>query len=187
MSDDSISIVKNGFSDWVKKVLDPNNIQGALSRGVYPLYQQFQTQRFQTENASEGSTWVPLQDKYQKYKLRRYGGGNKRATKKDPRTQWQSWPGSGSKMLIGTGTLAGAVVGPSQGNPFNSQGIGAHQALFTSTSMTININTSGLNAEGKKFVYPPFVNNKRPFMEFSTDHIQQMKDAVAQFMIGKKS
>lgn len=184
---DPISIVKNSFSAWVKKTLDPQNIQGALVRGVYPLYQQFQTQRFQTENASEGSTWDPLDFKYAQYKLKRYGGGAKRATKKDPRTQWQSWPGGGSKTLIGTGTLAGAIVGPSQGNPFSSQGIGAHQALFTSTSMTININTSGLNAEGKKFVYPPFVNQKRPIMKFSTDHIQQMKSVLAQFMIGTKS
>lgn len=183
---DPLTLVQNGFQSWVKKVLDPNNIQGALARGVYPLYQQFQTQRFQTENASEGTAWVSLEPKYAQYKLKRYGGGKKRPSKKDPRDQWQSWPGAGRKMLIGTGTLAGAVIGPSRGNPFNSSGISAHSALFTSTSMTIQVNTGGLNAEGRKFVYPPFVNQKRPIMEFSTDHLNQMKAAILQFL-GKKS
>lgn len=183
--DTGVVVEKNDFSKWVKKVLNPANMQGALAR-VYPLYQKFQVERFQTENASEGASWPSLNPKYKEYKLKRYGGGAKRPTKQDPRSNWASWPGGGRKMLIGTGTLAGAVVGPSSSNPFNQTGISAHRVLFSQNTMTISINSSGQNAEGKPFVYPQMVNKVRPFMKFSDDHIAQMKAVVSQFIIGKK-
>lgn len=181
-----VTAVRDDFAKWVKKVLSPVNKQGALAR-AYTVYQTLQVKRFQTENASEGMSWPALNPKYKAYKLKRYGGGAKKPTQKDPRTEWASWPGNGRKMLIGTGTLAGAVVGPSQGNPFDQSGISSHQVLFTQNTMTVTISTSGVNAEGKPFVYPQYVNEKRPFMVFSDEHLQQMKDTVAQFMIGGAS
>lgn len=177
--------VRNDFDRWVKKTLSPENMQGGLAR-VYAMYQKFQVQRFQTENASEGTLWPALNADYAAYKIKRYGGGPKRPTEKDPRTQWASWPGGGRKMLIGTGTLAGAVVGPAKDNPFNANGISAHQAIFGKNTMTITISSSGLNAEGKPFFYPQYVNEKRPFMKFSDASLEKMKKELAKFIIGKK-
>ena len=86
-------------------------------------------------------------------------------------------------MLIGTSTLAGAVIGPNSNNPFDQSGIGAHQATFTNTGMQITINQTGTNAEGEPFVYPSIVNEKRPIMQFSDVHIQEMKDTLAKFLL----
>ena len=183
MDSTGISLVSDPYSKWVKKTLDPNNMQGGIAR-IYAMYQALQANRFQTENASEGSVWPDLNEDYKEYKLKRYGGGKKRPTKKDPRTQWASWPGGGRKMLIGTGTLAGAVIGPSKGNPFDQSGIFAHNVLFTSNSLMVTISSSGINAEGKPFNYPQYVNEKRPFMKFSSDSIDQMKQALSQFILG---
>lgn len=176
----SMTEVKNDFIKWIAQILNPSNKQGAIAR-MYPLYQQLQLQRFMTENESEGAQWLPLNDAYKKYKLKRYGGGSKRPTKANPATQWKTWPGNGSKMLIGTGTLAGAVIGPGNENPFDQSGIAAHQVLFTNTSMTVTINNSGQNAEGHPFVYASYVNEKRPFMKFSDDHIAQMKTTIESY------
>src|ERR1700744_4257124 len=181
----NIQIVENDLQSWIKNALNGENMAGALRRAVYPMYQQLQMNRFQTQNGSEGTSWAPLNEKYRLYKLKRYGGGKKRPTKKNPATEWKSWPGNGTKMLIGTGTLAGAVIGPTStsGNPFSQAGIEAHQALFTDTSMIITINSSGVNAENHPFVYAKYVNEKRNFMSFSDDSIQAMKDALANFII----
>ncbi len=184
----NMEVVQNDFEKWRIKALSADNMSGALARAVYPMYQQLQMNRFQTQNASEGASWQPLNETYRKYKLRRYGGGKKRPSKKNPATEWKSWPGNGTKMLIGTGTLAGAVIGPGlQGNPFPPQGIAAHQRLITGKTMIITINESGANAENHPFVYAKYVNLKRNFMTFSDDSIAQMKQALIQFLIGKTS
>lgn len=142
------------------------SFKGAAAR-IYKLYQKFQTERFQTQNASEGGEWEQLTDVYKKSKLKRF----------------QTYPGNGTKMLIATGTLAGSVIGP--GAPFATEGISAHRAIFTDTYMQISIDTSGSNAQGKKFDYPKYVNEKRPFMKFSQNHIDQMKTLLQKYVVGE--
>lgn len=137
--------------------------QGAAAR-IYPLYQQLQTKRFSTQNASEGKAWAPLQSEYAKYKLKRYG----------------KYPGGGRKLLIATSTLAGAVIGP--GSPF--QGIDKHVALFKPYSLQISVQEGGNNAAGKPFNYPSFVANRRPFMDFSKESIEKMKSVLTKYLIG---
>lgn len=150
------------------------------SARIYPLYQLLQTERFKTENASEGAKWEPLNREYSAYKLRRYGGGTiKRGRRSGER--FGAYPGAGTKMLIGTSTLAGAVIGP--GSPFF--GVSQHTALFRPYSMQITVNLSGVNAEGKPFNYPEYVAEKRPFMTFSPASISKMKETLQQYLIGK--
>lgn len=84
-------------------------------------------------------------------------------------------------MLIATSTLAGAVIGP--GAPFVSQGISAHRVLFKSSSMEISVITSGKNAQGKPFDYPEYVAEKRPFMKFSQNSLNEMKQVLVQFIL----
>jgi hypothetical protein len=156
-------------TDDFKQVMDhmlsrAASFEGAAAR-IYPLYQKFQTDRFQSENSSEGSAWPDLNESYKESKLKRF----------------QSFPGHGSKMMIATGTLAGAVIGP--GSPFASEGISAHRALFTPNSMEISIDTSGTNAQGKPLSYAKFAAEKRPIMEFSDDHLEEMKDELQKFIL----
>lgn len=164
------------------------NTAGAFAR-VYPVYQRLQTERFKTENASEGSPWPPLERDYAAYKPRRYGGGTRHkwvGGRGDGRPwaeagAWKSWPGGGRRMLLGTSTLAGAVIG--QG-PTPLEGTDKHRVMFTDQSMTVLVEDSGENAEGKKFDYPRFVAERRPFFTFSEASIGVMRDEVSKFMLG---
>ena len=173
-----IEITKNSIAQRLDSMLTLSKSSQAMAR-IYPIYQQLQTQRFMTENASEGQKWAPLQPEYAAYKLKRYGGGRiTRGSKKG--SNWGSWPGAGTKTLIGTSTLGGAVIGP--GAPF--EGVANHTALFLPFSMQIRVIQSGANAEGKPFVYPQFVAEKRPFMAFSETSLNKMKSALRKFLIG---
>lgn len=155
--------------------------QAAFAR-VYPMYQKLQAERFETQNASETGSWRDLDPAYAKYKRRRYGGGDRRASKTHAAGAWNSYPGAGSKMLIGTGMLAGAVIGPSKGSKFVS-GTQNHKAMFTPTQMVISVEESGTNPDGNSFDYPHFVADIRPFMSFGTQSIEAMKDTVRQFVV----
>lgn len=135
------------------------------SARLYPVYQQLQIQRFMTENASEGTPWDSLKPEYAEYKKKKYN----------------SFPGGGSKTLIATSTLAGAVIGP--GSPF--QGTDKHRAIFKPYSMQISVDASGVNAQGKPFTYPEFVAEKRPFMKFSQKSLDQLKSELQKYLIGK--
>lgn len=145
-------------------MLDKANMQGAGAR-IYPLYQKLQTQRFESENASEGAQWPSLSPEYAAYKLKKY----------------KSAPGGGNKMMIATSTLAGAVIGP--GSPFT--GVANHIALFTKYSMRISVNMSGTNSDGKPFDYPQYVADVRPFMTFSDESRGLMKNELKKFILGK--
>lgn len=171
-----ITLKENAIEERLKGILTrAKSSQGAAAR-IFPLYQKLQTKRFQTENASEGKAWPKLSPTYANYKLKRYGGGSKRAGK----GTWKSWPGSGSKMLIGTSTLAGAVIG--RGSPF--EGTDKNVQIYKPYSLQISVTMSGNNAEGKPFDYPQYVAEKRPFMEFSHESIELMKTEMKKYLIG---
>lgn len=77
-----------------------NSLQGMILRGRSPssyfnrvLLQEFkdaQNARFQTENASQGSKWAPLNPQYKKYKEKKYA----------------EFPGSGRALMVRTGALS---------------------------------------------------------------------------------
>ena len=171
-----ITAVKNDFEKLMQEMLSRSgSARGGFAR-IYSLYQKFQTERFMSENASEGNKWPPLQPKYREYKKRRYGGGPRRKG-----GIWRSYPGSGSKMMIATSTLAGAAIGPGDHGLFGTE---KHRAMFTDDSMTIFVEEGGVNAEGKPFTYASIANQTRPFMTFSDEHIAEMKDELSKFILG---
>lgn len=159
-----LTITKNDLKTRLDGLLDKANMQGAAAR-IYPLYQKLQTERFMTEGASEGFPWPALTPQYAEYKEKKF----------------KSYPGGGTKTLIATSSLAGAVIGP--GSPF--RGVSNHIALFTKYSMQIKVNTSGTNDAGKPFDYPQYVAETRPFMSFSDVSKQAMKDELRKFLLGK--
>jgi hypothetical protein len=166
--------VKDDFEKTMAKMLDRTNSGGAFAR-IYPVYQRLQTRRFETQNASEGAPWEKLEPGYAAYKRKRFGGGPTRSG-----GSWKSYPGAGSKMLIATSTLAGAVIGP--GAPFVSEGLRQHRAKFSRTSMEIVVEQSGRNADGDPFDYAGYVNEVRPFMEFSRDSVAEMREELQKFL-----
>lgn len=168
--------------DRLKAMLERGQDMSAGFARIYPMYQRLQVERFQTENASEGDKWKDLDPEYARYKTRRYGGGPRRKSRTRDAGQWKSYPGNGTKMLIGTSMLAGAVIGPSEGSPF-TEGVGQHRAMFTARRMTIAVEESGTNPDGNPFVYPRFVAEDRPFMSFGKTSTDSMKDAVRQYLV----
>ena len=136
----------------------------AAAARIYPLYQKLQTERFQTENSSEGQKWKPIEEEYRTYKLKRF----------------KSYPGGGRKTLVATSTLGGSVIG--QGAPF--QGVDKHVALFKKYSMQISVKQGGQNATGKPFDYAGYVAEVRPFMKFSEKSVKLMKDELKKFILG---
>lgn len=161
---DSIKLIKNGVKDRLDGMLTRAKSTQATAR-IYPLYQKLQTERFRTENASEGAVWLPLNPVYKRRKLKLFAG----------------YPGAGSKTLIGTSTLAGAVIGP--GSPF--LGTEKHTALFSPYKMQIQVSMSGKTAAGKPFTYAGYVAEQRPFMEFSEKSLTLMKNELRKFLVGK--
>jgi hypothetical protein len=166
----------------LKAMLERGQDMSAGFARIYPLYQKLQVERFQTENASEGEKWKALNSKYEVYKTRRYGGGPRRKSRTREAGTWKTYPGNGTKMLIGTTMLAGAVIGPNPDSPF-TDGAGQHRAMFTATRMTISVEESGVNPDGNPFVYPHFVGAERPFMTFGQTSMDSMKDAVRQYLV----
>ncbi len=158
-----IKKIQDDLEPRLKQLLTRAQSSKASAR-LYPLYQKLQTQRFMTEGASEGYPWPSLKKEYETYKKKKYA----------------EYPGGGRKLLIATSTLAGAVIGP--GSPFN--GTDKHRAIFRPYQMQISVEQSGTNAAGKKFNYPQYVAEKRPFMKFSPKSVQLLKDALKQYLIG---
>lgn len=161
---DGISLIKDGMNERLKQMLSRAQSTKASAR-LYPLYQKLQVERFMSENTSEGDQWRPLTPVYAKRKLK----------------QFKQWPGHGTKTLIASSTLAGAVIGP--GAPF--EGTDKHSAVFSPYKMQIQVISGGVNAAGKRFNYAGYVDAVRPFMKFSDKSIQIMKTALKQYMVGK--
>jgi len=172
-----ISTTRNGIAEFLDSMLSNAQNQKAAFARIYPLYQKLQAKRFQTENASEGEKWPSLNPVYAKYKRVRFGGGARRDG-----GSWNSYPGTGSKMMIATSTLAGAVIGPGEHKFF---GTDRHRAMFESDQMTIAVEESGQNQDGQAFTYPHIVAETRPFMSFSSESTNLMKRTLMKYILNK--
>lgn len=79
--------------EWMDSVVQKaDKGQAFLNRVVYPLYQNIQRERWETQNWGK---WPRLNPKYEAYK----------------RTKYSKFPGGGSKMMVATYTLAPSVTG----------------------------------------------------------------------------
>jgi hypothetical protein len=159
-----MKLIKNDLEKKLQEMVQKSG-KAAAAR-AYPLYQKLQTERFKTENASQGAKWKPLSPLYKEYKEKKMA----------------RYPGGGRKTLIATSTLAGAVIG--KGAPF--YGTDKHVALFKNYSMQISVKTGGKNAAGKPFDYPDYVAKDRPFMTFDEKSMELMKDTIMKFIVGGK-
>lgn len=166
MQEDGIT---NFLSGMLARVQD---MSAFLNRYAYPRLIQMQRHRWQTENDGQ---WTALKPEYAKQKLKKY----------------ESFPGSGTKMLIGTGQLVNAVTGDD--TTF-------HRKIVQGNTLTIAITaeSSGSKSRAKRgkrrglsiqetppFTYPGFVNEKRNFTDITPEAIQDINQALQKYVSGE--
>jgi len=76
-----------------------NAVEGYLNRVVVEQYRNIQRKRWQTQNASEGTSWDPVTIDYGNWK----------------RVAFADYEGAGLKLMIATGNLMRGVIGPGEG------------------------------------------------------------------------
>lgn len=154
-------------------------------RVVYPYYQEVQMERWMTEGKSQTDRWPALNEKYRKWKERRYGGGARYrwiggqgvgGTKFDSQGRprpweehgtWKLYPGAGRRMMVATGALANSVIGKG----FGDQAKG-HYVLATNKALTI----------GTRIPYASHANDKRPFFRFKLAFHQKIRRAAEHYI-----
>lgn len=123
------------------------SLRSYLNRVVYKQYQQAQIRRWNTENKSEGAQWKPLNSDYAAYKRKKYA----------------SYPYSGSRLLVATGTLLKSVVGLDPKY---------HRKIVTNTGITIMTTLE----------YAPYVAKTRPFMKWSRQTKREIIDGMKRYL-----
>lgn len=189
---DSISLTAK--SDGIKKtlmnLLDRSKAaQTFLMRNIYRMYQNFQRERWMTEGSSEGNKWDSLSTIYASRKRIIYGGGPKyewiggQGEGRPWRLagSWPSYPGAGTKIMIATGRLESAAVGP--GGGITTGGEQFHKVLATNNSLTVSLDAtkekSGKDIGSKYFKY---ANDDRNFMKFGTNSINAFKAEISLYL-----
>jgi len=143
----SLKTVSNGIQKNFEGMLKRENaMQSFFSRNIYAMYQNAQRKRWETENFSEGRGWEPLEPRYADWK----------------RSKFAAYEGSGTKMLIATGKLYKAVIGPGSGQ----------KKVVTNKGITISISTP--------YAWP--VDAVRPFTEWSEKTAHEMMKAISDFI-----
>lgn len=132
------------------------NARGYLDRVVYQQYQDAQFMRWQTANASEGSTWKPLTHAYEKYKLKKFS----------------AFPGGGRVLMVATSNLSKSVIGPRGGGsmPFG------HRKVVTESSLIV----------GTTVPYAGFADALRPFTKYSPATMRKIQKGLIAYLKGGK-
>lgn len=116
----SISEVESGVQDNLRAMISRGkSVSSYLNRVLVQKYQKAQDARWETEGASEGETWMPLDPAYAKYKRKKFA----------------SYQGAGGAMMIATGRL-------SSGARLKDASYG--YKIVTDDSFTVGINLGAL-------------------------------------------
>lgn len=195
-------VVQDGITQRLKEMTDrAKSVRSFLNSTIYTMYQNFQMQRWMTEGSSEGQSWPALNSVYAKYKLKRYGGGvqykwiggqglggGKFDAEGQPRPwnpigTWPSYPGAGTKMMIGTTRLVSAVLGP---NDTYNEGLRFHRKVVTDHSLTVGVDMSQqASAKDPGSKYFEYALVARDYLFFSQSHMNDMKQALRQYIKGR--
>lgn len=81
-------------------IANSKNIRALANTALVDIYQRAQSQRWQTENQSEGQNWLPINATYRERK----------------KVLFKDYPGAGTKTLVATNKLVNAATG--RGNGF---------------------------------------------------------------------
>ena len=186
-----MNVVQDGITKQLNAMATrARTVQAFLNSTIYTMYQNLQMQRWMTEGSSEGEGWPALNSSYARYKLRRYGGGPKykwiggmgEGRPWEPDGSWPSFPGGGSKMMIGTTRLVSAVIGP---NDTYNEGLRFHRKVVDATSIRISVDTSQeASAKDPGSKYFEYALQARDYLFFSQSHINDMKVALKNYIKG---
>lgn len=111
-----LRMTEDGISIFLEGVKNRNSTMSSyLNRYLYPKYIAAQTERWITENASEGVQWMPITPKYAERK----------------KTKFAAYPGAGQALMVATSKLA-----------YAAQGQKGALKIITDSSMTVGIDTS---------------------------------------------
>lgn len=147
----SLKKVNDGVSKRLQGMLDrANSIRSFLDRNIYRMYQNKQRERWMSENQTEGQQWHAVGEQYARYKKKRFS----------------SYEGAGEKLLIATGNLFHAVIGPGMGQ----------RKIVTNTKLYIAV---GVN-------YAGYVNDIRNFTEWSQRSKEDYAVAIKDFVFHSK-
>jgi hypothetical protein len=164
--------LKSNYDSFKGKVDEyitrPNSMKQFAETVLVPAYIEAQKKRWITENSSEGARWKPLNKDYAAYKKKRFA----------------DFSGSGTKMMIATGSLYKAVIGEGSG----------FQKVVTNKKLTISINPANVanaasRAMGRKVSenYAIEANLERPYMRFGDKTIEVFKKSIRNYIrSGKK-
>lgn len=98
MDDTTVSFIEaeKGIEKNLESMMNrANSVSSYLNRNLFRQIQKAQMTRWQTEGASEGFSWEPLDEKYLAYKRKKYANS----------------PGAGSITLVATGKLQLGALG----------------------------------------------------------------------------
>jgi hypothetical protein len=177
-----VKTVQNGVSKNLADITKRSKaLRSYLNTTVYTQYQNFQMKRWMSQGSSEGDQWKPLSKRYEEYKKRRYGGGPRFIAGKPGQGRWKragnhpTYPGRGTKMLIATGTLVSAVVGPmKEGSVFGvSASAKNHRKLVGDSYLEIKYNVP----------YGREVNEARKFHGLSKKSNDEIVKGVMRFLV----
>lgn len=113
MASVNFKTTEDGISIELDKIVQRGRSMAAfLNRYIYPSYQMVQIKRWESENATEGSRWKPLEPNYARRKRKRFA----------------AYPGAGRAIMVATGKLA-----------FSAQGRKNGLKIVTDNSMTVGI------------------------------------------------
>ena len=143
-----LKTVDNTILKQLQSMMDRAKMaQGYLDRVVYKQYQNRQRKRFITQGNSEGTEWPSLNPKYAQQKLKRFA----------------SFPGGGRKMMIATGRLQQAVIGPG----------GEHRKVSTNSRLIVSWTTP----------YAVYTEDVRPVNVWDEKQTKQMYEDFASYMM----
>jgi adenylosuccinate synthase len=120
-----------------------------LNGTIYPMMVNAQVKRWETENTSETGQWLSLNPKYKEYKRKKY----------------RSYPESGERIMIATGTLI-------------KKSSAELMKVVTTRGMVLSI-------DGGAVPYAKYAAEVRTVMRFGNDTIDKIRVLIKTYLTGR--
>lgn len=159
MAKASITFTNDAMKKYQQRLVSKSRMDAALVRSITKVYIQAQVNRWQTQNASEGSPWAELDSRYVTQKRKRFA----------------AYPESGSHVLIATSNLLRAATLESPGPKPTKYPVVSGARLVSESFVQFMIRGS----------YPRFVASKRPIMKFSAKTKKEIVSEMGKWVFGK--
>lgn len=120
MASASFETTKNGVQMGLEGIIRRGkSVSAYLNRVLFPLYQQAQINRWQSQNSSQTGQWAELKPSYVKIKAKKFA----------------SYPGAGQAIMVATGKLAAGA---------QARDTALYYKLITDQSFTISVNRGAI-------------------------------------------